>query len=71
VKQIVAGMFISLDGVVEAPEAWTGPYFTPEVGQAVGAMVASADTLLLGRVTYQNSRRPSRPPGTVTRWPAR
>ena len=26
-RKIIAGLFISLDGVVEAPEKWTGPYF--------------------------------------------
>jgi dihydrofolate reductase len=35
------------------PETWTGPYFSPEVGQRVGSLIAAADTLLLGRVTYQ------------------
>jgi dihydrofolate reductase len=44
---------MSVDGVVEAPETWTGPYFSPEVGQAVGSLIAAGDTLLLGRVTYQ------------------
>jgi dihydrofolate reductase len=52
-RKIVAGMFVSLDGVVEAPEKWTNPFFNNEVGQAVGALMASADTLLLGRLTYQ------------------
>jgi hypothetical protein len=27
-RQIAAGLFTSLDGVVEAPENWTGPYRT-------------------------------------------
>ena len=52
-RQIVAGLFISLDGVVEAPEKWTGPYFNDQVGQAVGALMASNDAMLLGRVTYE------------------
>lgn len=39
-RQINAGLFISLDGVVEAPENWTGPYFDDQVGQAVGALMA-------------------------------
>ena len=52
-RKIVAGMFVSVDGVVEAPEQWTGPYFGPEVGQAVGSLIAGGDTLLLGRVTYE------------------
>ena len=52
-RKIVAGMMVSVDGVVEAPETWTGPYFTPELGQHVGSLIAAGDTLLLGRVTYQ------------------
>jgi dihydrofolate reductase len=52
-KKIVAGLFVSLDGVVESPETWTGPYFGPEIGQHIGASFAESDTLLLGRVTYQ------------------
>jgi dihydrofolate reductase len=53
VRKIVAGLFVSLDGVVEAPEAWTSPYFTPEIGQHIGSLVAAGDTLLLGRATYE------------------
>ena len=52
-RKIVAGLYVSVDGVVEAPDAWTGPYFSPEVGQLVGSLIAEGDTLLLGRVTYQ------------------
>ena len=52
-RKIVAGLMMSVDGVVEAPEAWTGPYFSPEIGQAVGSLMANGDTMLLGRVTYQ------------------
>lgn len=52
-RKIVAGLFVSVDGVVESPNTWTGPYFSPEVGQAVGSLMAAQDTLLLGRVTYQ------------------
>jgi dihydrofolate reductase len=53
VRKIVAGLFVSVDGVVEAPETWTGPYFSPEIGQVVGSLIASGDTLLLGRRTYE------------------
>lgn len=52
-RKIVAGLFVSLDGVVEAPETWTGPYFSQEVGEHVGSMIAGGDTMLLGRVTYE------------------
>jgi len=52
-RKIVAGLMVSVDGVVESPEKWTGPYFSPEIGQYVGSSFAGSDTLLLGRVTYQ------------------
>ncbi|TDQ46128.1 dihydrofolate reductase family protein [Actinorugispora endophytica] len=52
-RKIAAGLFVSLDGVVEAPETWHFPYLDEEMGAAVGQMYAEADTLLLGRVTYE------------------
>lgn len=52
-RKITASLFISLDGVVEDPE-WHLPYFNHEMGEAVGAHLAAADTLLLGRVTYDS-----------------
>jgi dihydrofolate reductase len=52
-RKIVAGLFVSVDGVVEAPDTWTGPYFSPELGQLIGSLMAAGDTMLLGRVTYQ------------------
>src|SRR2546423_15594114 len=52
-RKIVAGLFVSVDGVVEAPDTWTGAYFSPEIEQLIGSMMTDGDTLLLGRVTYQ------------------
>jgi dihydrofolate reductase len=52
-RKIVAGLFISLDGVIEAPDQWHFPYFNDEMGEAVGSQMAASDTMLLGRVTYQ------------------
>jgi dihydrofolate reductase len=51
-RKIVAGLMMSVDGVVEAPEGFTGPYFSPELGQHVGSLMAASDMMLLGRVTY-------------------
>ncbi|GAA0906815.1 dihydrofolate reductase family protein [Virgisporangium aurantiacum] len=53
-RKIVAGLFISLDGVVEAPDQWHFPYFNDEMGTAVGGMLGDADTMLFGRVTYDS-----------------
>lgn len=67
-RKIVAGEFLSLDGVMEAPNEWHFPYFNDEMGQAVGGQMAEADTMLLGRRTYQEFAaawpdRPSDEPG--------
>jgi dihydrofolate reductase len=61
-RKIVAGLFVSLDGVVEEPSDWHFPYFNDEMGAAVTASMAGADTLLLGRKTYE---------GFAGAWPER
>ena len=53
-RKIISSLFISLDGVVEEPGDWHFPYFNDEMGAAVGASLAGADTLLLGRRTYDD-----------------
>ncbi|TMR04179.1 dihydrofolate reductase [Actinomadura soli] len=53
-RKITAGLFISLDGVIEDPQDWHFPYFNEEMGQAVDGQLGSADTLLLGRKTYDS-----------------
>ncbi|MCA1731042.1 MAG: dihydrofolate reductase family protein [Actinobacteria bacterium] len=52
-RKVTAGLFVSLDGVTESPEKWQLPYFNDEMGEAVGAAMAAADAMLLGRMTYQ------------------
>jgi dihydrofolate reductase len=52
-RKIVAGMFMSLDGVVESPDRWVFPYFDDEVGGVVGDAVAATDAMLLGRRGYE------------------
>jgi dihydrofolate reductase len=52
--KLTAGLFIALDGVVEAPDQWHFPYFDDEMGEAVGAQLGGADTVLLGRRTYDS-----------------
>ena len=53
-RKIIAGLFISLDGVVEAPDQWHFPYFNDEMGAAVDATLGAADTILFGRKTYDS-----------------
>jgi dihydrofolate reductase len=51
-RKIAAGLFISLDGVIEAPQNWHFPYFNDEMGAIVQAQIDASDTLLMGRHTY-------------------
>ena len=53
-RKIVAGLFISLDGVVETANEWMGPWFNDELGQTIGSLMGAQDAMLLGRVTYQD-----------------
>jgi dihydrofolate reductase len=50
-RKVFAGLFSSLDGVVEAPDQWQ-PGFDEEMGAALGRMLEEQDTVLMGRVTY-------------------
>jgi dihydrofolate reductase len=53
-RKLTANVFISLDGVIDGLEDWHFPYFNDEMGAAVDAVFGPADTLLLGRVTYDD-----------------
>lgn len=50
--RIVANFFISLDGVVEAPDQWHFPYFDDDMGAIVGAGMGTTGAFLLGRHLY-------------------
>jgi dihydrofolate reductase len=52
-RKVVSGLFISLDGVAEAPDKWQFDVFDSDMGAAVDAIFAEQDTMLLGRVTYE------------------
>lgn len=50
-RKVYAGLFSSVDGVIESPDQWQ-PAFDDEMGAALATMLAEQDTVLLGRVTY-------------------
>mgnify|MGYP002682882267 CR=1 FL=1 len=52
-RKVTSGLFISLDGVVEAPHLWQFDVFDEDMGDAMTQFLADIDTVLLGRVTYQ------------------
>lgn len=63
-RKIIAGTFITLDGVVEAPgsadttlpdhRGWSEPFMNEEVGNTIMSQMMESDALLLGRMTYQD-----------------
>jgi dihydrofolate reductase len=53
-RKIKAGLFIAVDGVIAEPQDWHFPYFNDEMGAAVSSTLADADTLILGRKTYDS-----------------
>ena len=52
-RKVVASLFLSLDGVMEAPEKWHLPYFNEEMGAVIGEAISTTDAFLLGRRTYE------------------
>jgi len=53
-RKIKATIFISLDGIVNRLDEWHFAYFNDEMGAAVDRVMATADTFLLGRLTYDS-----------------
>jgi dihydrofolate reductase len=52
-RRIKAAEIVSLDGVVEQPDAWTPQYFDSEVAEVITSSMAASDAMLLGRRTYE------------------
>jgi dihydrofolate reductase len=52
-RKIIAGEFVSADGVMEAPDTWQFPFQTDEMGEITERQIREADAFLLGRVTYE------------------
>ena len=52
-RKIVSGLFISLDGVTQDPQNWQIDLMDDEAGADVDRATQEADTILLGRRTYE------------------
>jgi dihydrofolate reductase len=59
---IIVTTFMSLDGVVEAPEKWSVKFWNDEIAKFKNDELFAVDALLLGRVTYE---------GFAASWPSR
>jgi dihydrofolate reductase len=52
-RKVVSWLFISLDGVVEAPNEWQFDVMDDDMIAAITAQTDAEDAMLMGRVTYQ------------------
>lgn len=52
-RKVTAGLFHSIDGVVESPDKWQFDAFDEELGASLGQTIAATDTVILGRVGYE------------------
>lgn len=50
--KLIVSEFIALDGVFEAPERWSFPYFNDEIASVIKADNDAAEAILFGRRTY-------------------
>lgn len=53
-RKLTAGLFHSLDGVVEAPDQWQFDAFDDELGALLTAVQERVDTVILGRKGYED-----------------
>ncbi len=52
-RKLIAYEYVTLDGVMEAPENWQFPYFSKDFEEFNREQILSFDASLLGRVTYE------------------
>lgn len=60
--RVVVSTYVTLDGVMEAPEEWSLQFFNEEAMGYAQSQLFASDALLLGRVTYE---------GFAAAWPSR
>lgn len=61
-RRIIVSTYATLDGVIESPGEWSLDYFDEEAAKFASEQLFAADSLLLGRKTYQ---------GFAEAWPSR
>lgn len=52
-RRIVVSEFVTLDGVMEAPEKWSFPFWNEDLGKFKFDELFASDALLMGRETYE------------------
>jgi dihydrofolate reductase len=52
-RKVIVSKFLTLDGVMEAPDKWQFPYWNDEINKFKFEELLASDAQLLGRVIYQ------------------
>jgi dihydrofolate reductase len=52
-RKVVVSEFVTLDGVIEAPDQWQFPFWNDETAKFKREELFAADAQLLGRVTFE------------------
>jgi dihydrofolate reductase len=52
-RKVIVSTYVTLDGIMEAPENWLFPFWNEETSKYAHDQLFSSDALLLGRETYQ------------------
>ena len=60
-SRVIASIFLTADGVMEAPHTWSSQFWRDDTGQFKLDELFASDRLLLGRVTYD---------GFAAAWPS-
>ena len=61
VRRVIVSTYVTLDGVMEAPEKWSLQFFNEEAAEYARDQLFASDALLLGRETYE---------GFAAAWPS-
>lgn len=52
-RKVIASEYVTLDGVMDEPSLWSGPFWSDEASNFKHNELFASDALLLGRVTYE------------------
>ena len=61
-RRVIVSTYVTLDGIMEAPEKWSLRFFNEEAAEYAHEQLFASDALLLGRETYE---------GFAASWPSR
>ena len=60
-RRVIVSTYVTLDGIMEAPEKWSLQFFNEEAAEYAREQLFASDALLLGRETYE---------GFAAAWPS-